>query len=73
MNFEPVLINEQRELAINFLIDVCCFERDEAEKHQHNVILDNVWNANSDHVGYYEISEDICVTNADTFFNRNEL
>lgn len=64
---ESMLISEQRQLAVSFLVDVCAMDLDEARQREREVDLANVWESDEDSNGYFEITTDICVTNADKF------
>lgn len=64
---EVVTIYEQHELAKEFLKDVCCMNNEEVNNNYRNVILGNTWDSSEDDNGYYEITEDIAVLNANEF------
>ena len=67
MMMEVVTIYEQHELAKEFLKDVCCMNNEEVNNNYRNVILGNTWDSSEDDNGYYEITEDIAVLNANEF------
>lgn len=68
VEYDVVTIERQHELAKEFLSDVCCMGEDEVNANYRKVELDNNWNCNPDEKGYYELSVDVCVVNADSFF-----
>jgi len=65
--YEELTIYEQHEIAKNFLKDVCCMNDEEINNNYRRVILCNTWEWSDDDIGYYEISEDVAVLNANEF------